>query len=193
MRRDRRVHPYLSGTLDAIRRIIRVLRLSSRSAEREFGIGSAQLFVLQQLATAPARSVNELAERTYTHQSSVSIVVRRLVEQGLVARRRATDDRRRRELKLTEAGRRLVARAPVPSQVHLINALRTLPLSQLRTLERLLGRVVYTMGASDEPPAMLFTETVTPEWRESQAKGGATASKPRRDRSRLGLHITGTE
>ena len=72
--------------------------------------------MLQQLAAAPAKSVNELADRTYTHQSSVSVVVRRLVEQGLVARRRASDDGRRRELSLTAAGRRLVARAPMPAK-----------------------------------------------------------------------------
>lgn len=177
IRRDRRVDPYLTETLDAVRRIIRVLRLSSRSIEHDLGIGSAQLFVLQQLAAAPAGSVNELAERTFTHQSSVSVVVRRLVEQGLVARRPAAADRRRRELKLTEAGRRLVARAPVPGQVHLINALRALPLAQLRTLGHLLGRVVYAMGASDEPAAMLFTEALTPGWREPRPRGAATSLK----------------
>lgn len=158
MRHTRRVHPLITGTLDSIRRIIRVLRHSSRVLEREFGIGSAQLFVLQQLARSPAGSINELADRTYTHQSSVSVVVRRLVEQGLVVCRPAMEDRRRRELKLSAAGRRLVARAPVPSQVGLINALLALPDAQLRTLGRLLDQVVHAMGAADEPPEMLFAE-----------------------------------
>ena len=157
-RRSPRDQQPLTGTLDAIRRIIRVLRLSSRRSERELKIGSAQLFVLQQLAAGPVRSVNELAERTYTHQSSVSVVVRRLVAQGLVARRPAAEDRRRRELRLTKAGERLLARAPVPAQVRLINGLRTLPAAKLRTLSRLLGQVVIAMGASAERPGMFFTE-----------------------------------
>ncbi|MGH7579755.1 MAG: MarR family winged helix-turn-helix transcriptional regulator [Gemmatimonadales bacterium] len=152
----------LSGVLDSIRRIIRVLRLSSGRSERELGLGSAQLFVLQQLAAAPAHSVNELAARTYTHQSSVSVVVRRLVEQGLVARRRSSDDGRRRELSLTAAGRRLVARAPVPAQVRLIEGLGALPRGELGVLRRLLGRVVQDMGAGREPATMLFTETRGP-------------------------------
>jgi DNA-binding MarR family transcriptional regulator len=138
--------------------MISVLRRSSRVAETEFGIGSAQLFVLQQLAESPARSINELAERTYTHQSSVSVVVRRLVKDGLVERRPAKDDRRRKELRLTRAGQRLVARAPVPAQILLIDGLRALPGSELRRLARLLDRVVLQMGAAGEPPAMLFTE-----------------------------------
>ena len=161
---DLRSNADLTASLDSIRRIFRVLRLSTGRAERELGIGSAQLFVLQQLAAAPARSINELAERTYTHQSSVSVVVRRLVEQGLVTRRPGADDGRRRELSLTSAGRRLVARAPVPAQVRLIEGLGTLRPGELATLRRLLGRVVRGMGAADEPATMLFTE----------ARGGGT-------------------
>ena len=136
-----------------------MLRRSSRTTEGRFGIGSAQLFVLQQLASAPARSVNELAERTYTHQSSVSVVVHRLVREGLVERRPAKDDRRRRELRLTRAGQRLVARAPVPPQMRLIDGLRALPASEARTLARLLKRVVQQMGSAKEPPVMLFTDS----------------------------------
>ncbi|HZN97132.1 MAG TPA: MarR family winged helix-turn-helix transcriptional regulator [Gemmatimonadales bacterium] len=159
MTRGRARHvPQLQPTLDAIRRILRVLRRSSRLSQREYGVGSAQLFVLQRLADSPASSINELAERTYTHQSSVSVVVRRLVEQGLVVRRPAMADRRRRELKLTAAGKRLAERAPAPGQVLLIEALRALSGARLRSLEQLLTSVVRGMGAADEHPEMLFSE-----------------------------------
>jgi DNA-binding MarR family transcriptional regulator len=161
--------PDITEALNAIRRIIAVLRRTSRRLEEEFGIGSAQLFVLQQLAQSPARSINELAERTFTHQSSVSVVVRRLVKQGLVERRPAKDDRRRRELRLTRAGQRLAARAPVPAQIRLIGGLRSLPVSQLHTLARLLNRVVHRMGAAKDPPAMLFSEPL-PQHRAAHTK-----------------------
>jgi DNA-binding MarR family transcriptional regulator len=68
--------------LDSLRRIVQVLRESSRRAERQLGISGAQLFVLEKLAEAPSQSLNELAERTHTHQSSVSTVVARLVKRG---------------------------------------------------------------------------------------------------------------
>jgi hypothetical protein len=71
--------------LDALRRIVQVLRESSRWAERHVGLSGAQLFVLQTLGEAPAASVNDLAGRTHTHQSTVSMVVARLVERGLGA------------------------------------------------------------------------------------------------------------
>jgi MarR family transcriptional regulator, lower aerobic nicotinate degradation pathway regulator len=170
-----RLHPEVTEILDALRRIIRELRQSSRLTERRFGIGSAQLFVLQQLADAPADSVNELADRTYTHQSSVSVVVRRLVEQKLVVRRAASADRRRRELRLTAAGRRVVTRAPVPAQVRLIQALLTLSPPQLRSLEALLKRLVRTMGASGTPAEMLFVDEPRPK-----DDGHSPRSMPRR-------------
>jgi len=69
--------------LDSLRRIVRVLREAARLAERRFGLSGAQLFVLHKLAGASPMSLNELARRTHTHQSSVSTVVTRLVEQRL--------------------------------------------------------------------------------------------------------------
>ena len=77
------------AVLDAIRRIVRLLRQSARAAERRTGMSAAQLFVLQQLRSAGgALTPGELAERTLTHQSSVSVVARRLVDGGLVKRQR---------------------------------------------------------------------------------------------------------
>src|SRR5438094_8157353 len=82
------------AVLDAIRRIVRTLHQSSRAAEKSFGLSGAQLFVLQTLAESPGLSLNGLAAETHTHQSSVSTVVSRLVERGLVLRTPAADDAR---------------------------------------------------------------------------------------------------
>src|SRR4051812_49679467 len=64
--------------LDAIRRVVRTLREASRHSDRVVGVSAAQLFVLQRLAGTRGLSVNELAARTLTHQSSVSVVVSKL-------------------------------------------------------------------------------------------------------------------
>src|SRR5215470_9599078 len=81
--------------MDALRRIVRGLRLTARDAERSAGISGAQLFVLQSLAEERASSLNDLADRTLTDQSSVSVVVKRLADRKLVARKAAADDARR--------------------------------------------------------------------------------------------------
>ncbi|HEY3667307.1 MAG TPA: MarR family winged helix-turn-helix transcriptional regulator, partial [Polyangiaceae bacterium] len=56
--------------LNALRQIVRSLRVSSRTAEQRVGLSGAQLFVLQCLARQSPCSVNELAARTATDQSS---------------------------------------------------------------------------------------------------------------------------
>src|SRR5689334_21220598 len=85
----------VARSMNAIRSVVRALRINTRSIELQMGISLAQLFVLQQLAERPAASLNELAERTATHQSSVSVVVRRLVERGFVSRTSSPTDKRR--------------------------------------------------------------------------------------------------
>src|ERR1700710_363682 len=113
--------------LNALRRIVRSLRVSSRTAEQRVGLSGAQLFVLQCLARQSPCSVNELAARTATDQSSVSVVVSRLVARGHVRRAPSKLDRRRVELTLTPSGRALLAAAPEAAQGRLLGALTQLP------------------------------------------------------------------
>src|SRR5829696_4574892 len=91
-------HHTIERSMNAVRSVVRALRINTRAIESQMGISLAQLFVLQQLADRPANSLNELAERTATHQSSVSVVVRRLVDGGYVSRTTSAHDKRRIEI-----------------------------------------------------------------------------------------------
>jgi DNA-binding MarR family transcriptional regulator len=142
--------------LDALRRIVLALRESSRNAERRVGVTGAQLFVLETLAAAPPLSMNELAERTRTHQSSVSTVVARLARQGLVRRARDPEDTRRVQLTVSPEGRRLVGRAPDVAQTRLIRALDALPAASRRTLADALAEVARGVTQGRRAPAMFF-------------------------------------
>jgi DNA-binding MarR family transcriptional regulator len=146
------------SAVDSIRRIVQALRVSSRAAQSKVGLSGAQLFVLQRLATAPSRSINELADATLTHQSSVSVVVRRLVEQGLASRGASSSDGRRAEVSLTVRGRRMVARAPASLQDRLIEGVHRLRPAQRRSLAGGLQQLVKAMGLDAAPPPMFFEE-----------------------------------
>ncbi|MEP6785984.1 MAG: MarR family winged helix-turn-helix transcriptional regulator [Sphingomonadales bacterium] len=50
-------------------------------------------------------TINEIAERTFTEQSSTSRAIDAMVSQGLVKRRIPAHDQRRREIALTDRGR----------------------------------------------------------------------------------------
>ena len=163
----------VTGVVNGLRRIVRVLHRSHRLAEQKFELSAAQLLVLQRLAEVPSLSVNELANRTFTHQSTVSVVVTRLVGRGLVRRTRADDDARRAELVLTASGRVLLQRAMSSALAQLIDALDAMPTTRLRLIGGCLEGVVDALGVSAEPPGMFFEETIGPD-------GNSRASKRRR-------------
>jgi DNA-binding MarR family transcriptional regulator len=138
--------------LDSLRRVVRALREAARSAELRFGISGAQLFVLHKLAEASSPiSLNELARLTHTHQSSVSTVVTRLVEERLVRRVRSERDARMLQLTLTPAGERLASRAPDPPQNRLIEAIESLPARQQKALAEALAGVAKAVGVAEKP------------------------------------------
>jgi DNA-binding MarR family transcriptional regulator len=151
----------VGAALDGFRRIVQALRLGAPEGERRASLSSAQLFALQQIAEHPGASINDAAALTFTHQSSVSVVIQRLVAQGLVAKVPASDDRRRLHLAVTAAGRRVLRKAPVAVQERLIAAIAALPAADRRTLARALGEVARRVTPDDRAlhPPMLFEDT----------------------------------
>jgi MarR family transcriptional regulator, lower aerobic nicotinate degradation pathway regulator len=145
------------AVLDGVRRIVQNLRESSRWAEKNLGMSGAQLFVLQKLAESPAQSLNALAERTHTHQSSVSTIVARLVEGRYLKRTPSPHDGRTVQLDLTPRGRRIVSRAPDAAQERLIHGIQRLPAARRRALAAALSALGRAMDA-ERDPAMFFEE-----------------------------------
>ena len=131
--------------LDELRRLVQGLRTSSHAVERELGISGAQLFVLRELAAEPGVSIRRVSERTLTDPSSVSTVVSRLVESGLVTRARQASDARAMRLEISRKGAELLARAPEPYQARMIAALRGLAPRRLREFRLALREVVDSL------------------------------------------------
>ncbi|HEX6838274.1 MAG TPA: MarR family winged helix-turn-helix transcriptional regulator [Polyangia bacterium] len=163
--------------LDSIRRIVRLLREGSRASEDAVGLSAAQLFVLQKLDPDTPLSLNELAARTLTHQSSVSVVVSRLVERGLVLRRPAADDARRLELLPTRRGLALRDRGPAPSQERVIAAVAKLTDKQQRELADHLERLVRALGVDERAAPMLLFDEPTAQARPRRTRKRANTRR----------------
>jgi DNA-binding MarR family transcriptional regulator len=138
---------------------VQALRAGARDGERRAGLSSAQLFALQQIAEHPGASINDVAALTFTHQSSVSVVIQRLVAQRLVAKGAPSHDRRRQHLELTAAGRRVLRSAPAVVQERLIAAISALRAADRRALARSLAVVARLVDPKgDTHPPMLFED-----------------------------------
>ena len=140
---------------DALRWIVRALRLAQGGGGRGTGLSAAQSFVLHALREHGALSVGELAERTATDPSSVSVVVRKLHEKGLVGKRTSSEDHRRWMVTLTAAGTRLAEQSPTPVQQVLMGRMAQLAPDQLHTLAQLLEQVAPPPEGL-EPAPMFF-------------------------------------
>lgn len=138
--------------LDALRAVVRELRLAERGHEMRPALPPAQLHALRELASRPARSLAELAARTHTDPSSASVVVQRLVARKLVARGEADGDRRRTELTITPAGRALAARAPASVAARIAGTLGARQTATLaRGLQLLADGLREAQGAEPAP------------------------------------------
>lgn len=155
--------------LNELRRLVQALRTSSNAVERSLGISGAQLFVLRELAAEPGVSIRRVSERTLTDPSSVSTVVSRLVERGLVTRTQLASDARTSCLVVSRKGTTLLARAPEPYQSRVIAALRALAPSRLHEFRLALSKVVDALEL-ERGEAPLFFEKKSNEGKKRRVK-----------------------
>ena len=90
--------------LVALRRILRVTELNSRKLAHESELTTSQLLVLQHVSQQGSALPSAVAKSVALKQATVTVVVNKLEDAGLVTRRRDTDDRRRVWIELTDAG-----------------------------------------------------------------------------------------
>lgn len=174
-----------AAALDAMRRVVRALRVAAGSSEAATGLSSAQLFVLQAVQAEPGRSLTEIAARTMTDRTSVAAVVDRLAERGLVERRRSTLDRRRVEIVATRAAHAVLERAPHAPTRRLLDGLDTLDDRNLRRLAAGLAELAQAMGLDGEPATMLFEDGPA-----TSARSPARPARPARPVARAAARPT---
>jgi DNA-binding MarR family transcriptional regulator len=161
--------------LERVRTLVSTLSHSARAVERSTGVTNAQLFILQQLAEAESLSVNDLAARARTQQSTVSIVVARLVRAGLAAKRRSAEDGRIAAVSLTPKGRRLLAHAPAPPTAALLHAIEELSDREARSLAEGLRSLIGALDLSPPEVTMLFEHA--PPRRSSLSRPDPTTTR----------------
>lgn len=145
--------------LVAIRKIVKALRQASKMTESTAGLSAAQLFVLQKVANSEKPlSINELAARTLTHQSSVSVVVNKLVKKSLIKRQTSTLDARIAEVLLTKKGAAVLEKTPHLIQDQILNGLSNLSPEVRKGLVIGLEALIEKSGLSDEDPTLFFED-----------------------------------
>jgi len=145
-----------SVALRSLRAIVASLGRSARSVESRTGLTNGQLFLLRELAATSAMTVTELSERARARHNTVSTMLGRLVQAGLVRKARTATDGRRAMVSLTPAGHRTVRRAPTPPTTSLLDALHRLTDAEARALAKGLAALGAALGVSPTEAPLLF-------------------------------------
>lgn len=133
--------------LTALRRVFRATDLDAKSLARQTGLTTSQLLVLELLSMAGEHTVGGIAYKVGLTQGTVTSMIDKLQQGGLVVRRRGSADRRQVKVSLTSEGRELVARAPTALQTRFLEEFSALQDWERHAIVAALQRVADLMGA----------------------------------------------
>ena len=141
----------------ALRRITRAIDLHSKKLQRETGLTTSQLLVLEAVVKLDTCTPSNIAKEVQLSQATVTNLVDRLERNGLVLRRKSTADKRAVEVHLTEQGRHMVELAPEPLQTGFLREYRKLERWEQHQLIGSMQRVAVLMDAEDIDASPILT------------------------------------
>ncbi len=147
---NRSEKPHVRQVLVAVRRILHAADLRSRRLSRETGLTAAQLAVLQSIADLGEVTTGRISADASLTQATVTVILDRLVERGLVERYRSADDRRIVHSRLTAAGAQALAAAEPAVSARLVRQFERLPEDKQAELVTSLEWMVQALGVADE-------------------------------------------
>ena len=129
------------------------VRQHFREVEQACGVTGSQLWILREVSQKPYAGVSEIAELLSIHPSTCSQLVEKLVGRGLIMKERSTEDQRRVGLIVTHDAEKVLKNAPGPSEGILPEALGSLSVLSLITLEDKLSELIGKLQIRDEEQA----------------------------------------
>ena len=148
----------IADIVQSLRRIFKAIHQYSEEVLKEFGLTGPQLWLLKTLRQEGGTSVSDLTRMMYLHISTVSGIIDRLESKGYVARKRGETDRRVVTVHLTDPGRRIVDKAPEPSQGRLLYSLQNLSQKEVLEMHGALQKIVHLMELDQIEVKFFFSE-----------------------------------
>lgn len=128
-------HPALDPTLDFMRLLWRIehgLQSRSKQMEAAIGITGPQRLVLRIVDRFPGVSAGQLAHVLRLHPSTITGIVQRLVDKGLLGRTADRADRRRIQLRVRPGAKPFTRRSPTTIELAVARALAGVPPGHVR-------------------------------------------------------------
>lgn len=142
----------LGGTLDFMRVMWAVdhgLQSRSKRMESELGVTGMQRFVIRLIGRQPGIAAGELAELLHVHPSTLTGVLKRLVERGYIDRERDPEDARRAKFVLRPLGEKIDATQAGTVEAAVRRALGRMPPNRLEAAREVLAAVADELARND--------------------------------------------
>lgn len=135
------------SALIALRRILRATEFNARSLARASGLTPSQAVALQFIKQRGETTPTEIAAHASLKQATVTALLDRLAERGLIRRCRDEKDKRRILVRLTGAGEEALAASPDALQQLFEQRFARLPDWEQASIIAALEKVAALMGA----------------------------------------------
>ena len=132
-----------------IRKIMQGSQQYTKKLNKRFNVSTPQLASLLALNNDGPLSPSQIAKKIMVQSSTVTGIIDRLEQKGLVERTRNSPDRRIITVCITESGRKLVDNAPPPVQMKIVNGMRRLKDEERKEIISSLTRLAEMIDAQD--------------------------------------------
>ncbi len=95
-----------------LRQIVRAMDVHSKYLYKYYGLSSPQLSILKELSEVNEIPTGQLAKKISLSQATVTDILDRLEEKGLIIRQRSSFDKRRVYIQISEKGKAIVSKNP---------------------------------------------------------------------------------
>ncbi|GAB3515635.1 MarR family transcriptional regulator [Photobacterium proteolyticum] len=112
--------------LIALRQIIRAIDLHSRKLNKVAGLTGPQLVLMRAIRDSGEVTIRQLSNNTNMSQATATTILDRLEKRELVVRERSKLDKRKVHAYLTETGKEVLAKAPLPLQENFVSRFQEL-------------------------------------------------------------------
>ena len=132
-----------------IRKLMQAGEIYTKELNRKFNVSAPQIATLLALFEEGSMSPSQIAKKIMVKASTVTGIIDRLEQKGLVVRLRNSPDRRIIMIELTEPGRKLAENAPPPIQQKILQGLQKLDKTEREEIIQSLTKLTEMIDAQD--------------------------------------------
>jgi DNA-binding MarR family transcriptional regulator len=133
----------------SIRRLMQAGELYTKELNKKYDVSVPQLNSLLTLYEYGPLPPSQIANHIMVKSSTVTGIVDRLEQKGLVERLRNSPDRRVITIQLTESGKKLAENAPSPIQHKILDGLKRLSKAEIDLVVRALTKLTNMLDVQD--------------------------------------------